>query len=414
MVDMNLFLKKSPLSLFFSLFISKVGDTAYEVIFILLVLELTDNYFFTGLVYFFRFIPFLFFGPIGGWLADNFSLKKNMIFSEFVRLLASFFVFITSITETTHIIVLIFAAICTTIGRSLFQPSFQAAIPRIFSINDLTKANSISQIIEETASLIGPLVCSVLLFFANKSTVLIFDLFTYFLSIIVLFNLTDLNSNKKKSFHFIKIYRETVSYLKDVSIENNNLFITLVGSSFAILFTGAILRFLIPAFVLSKGGEESFVSSIFSLIAVGTLIGGLLYSKIIFNITSLKLMVFWLLYGVIMFIIPLVATLSLKLLLVLAFVLGFIGAFVDISLVSSLQLYSRREDLGKSFGTFSTLANSAEAMSGFIAGLFALVGLMSSFLAMSALIISTGMIGVIKMKKKKERTPLNTTGDDDH
>ncbi|VEJ45908.1 MFS transporter [Bartonella vinsonii] len=411
---MNLFLKKSPLSLFFSLFISKVGDTAYEVIFILLVLELTDNYFFTGLVYFFRFIPFLFFGPIGGWLADNFSLKKNMIFSEFVRLLASFFVFITSITETTHIIVLIFAAICTTIGRSLFQPSFQAAIPRIFSINDLTKANSISQIIEETASLIGPLVCSVLLFFANKSTVLIFDLFTYFLSIIVLFNLTDLNSNKKKSFHFIKIYRETVSYLKDVSIENNNLFITLVGSSFAILFTGAILRFLIPAFVLSKGGEESFVSSIFSLIAVGTLIGGLLYSKIIFNITSLKLMVFWLLYGVIMFIIPLVATLSLKLLLVLAFVLGFIGAFVDISLVSSLQLYSRREDLGKSFGTFSTLANSAEAMSGFIAGLFALVGLMSSFLAMSALIISTGMIGVIKMKKKKERTPLNTTGDDDH
>ncbi|EJF78553.1 H+ Antiporter protein [Candidatus Bartonella washoeensis] len=77
MVDMNLFLKKSPLSLFFSLFISKVGDTAYEVVFILLVLELTDNYLFTGLVYFFRFIPFLFFGPIGGWLADNFSLKKK-------------------------------------------------------------------------------------------------------------------------------------------------------------------------------------------------------------------------------------------------------------------------------------------------------------------------------------------------
>ncbi|ENN94563.1 putative MFS transporter [Bartonella vinsonii subsp. berkhoffii str. Tweed] len=255
---------------------------------------------------------------------------------------------------------------------------------------------------------------SVLLFFANKSTVLIFDLFTYFLSIILLLNLTNLNSNEKKPFHFIKIYRETVSYLKDISTENNNLFITLVGSSFVILFTGAILRFLIPAFVLSQGGEESFVSSIFSLIAVGTLVGDVLYSKIIFNITSLKLMVFWLLYGIIMFVMPLAATLSLKLLLVLAFVLGFIGAFVDISLVSSLQLYSRCEDFEKSFGTFSTLANSTEAVSGFIAGLFALVGLVSSFLAMSALIIYTGMIGVIKMKKKKERTPLNTTGDDDH
>lgn len=125
-------------------------------------------------------------------------------------------------------------------------------------------------------------------------------------------------------------------------------------------------------------------------------------------------MVFWLLYGVILFVMPLAAALYLKLLLVLAFVLGFIGAFVDISLVSALQLYSRREDFGKSFGTFSTLANSAEAVSSFIAGLFALVGLASSFLAMSAFIISTGIIGVIKLNKNKDITPLNTTVDDDH
>ncbi|WP_375609312.1 MULTISPECIES: MFS transporter [unclassified Bartonella] len=409
---MNLFLKKSPLSLFFSLFISKVGDYAYEVVFILLVLELTDNFFFTGLVYFFRFIPFLFFGPIGGWLADNFSLKKNMILSELVRLFASLFVLITTITGTAHIIVLILAAICTTIGRSIFQPSFQAAIPKMFPINDLTKANSIAQIIDETASVIGPLVCSLLLLFANKSAVLIFDFFTYLISIIVLFNLVNLDSSENKPFNFIKIYRETASYLQYISTENKHLFITLVGSAVAILFTGAILRFLIPAFILSVGGEERFVSYIFSLMAVGTIIGGLFYSKIILNVTSLKLMIFWLLYGIILFVMPFVVMLSLKLILGLAFILGFTGAFVDISLVSAIQLYSRREDFGKSFGTFSTLANSAEAVSGFIAGLFALVGVVSSFLAMSAFVISTGMIGVIKIKINKDyNTP---TVDDDH
>ncbi|WP_034989343.1 MFS transporter [Bartonella senegalensis] len=411
---MKLFLKKSPLALFSSLFISKVGDYAYEVVFILLVLELTENTFFTGLVYFFRFIPFLFLGPIGGWFADNFSLKKNMIFSELVRLFASLFVFITTITGTAHILVLIFAAICTTIGRSIFQPSFQAAIVRIFPINELTKANSISQIINETASVIGPLLCSLLLFLANKSAVLIFDCFSYFISILLLLNLMNLNSNESKLFNFIKVYRETASYLQSISTENKHLFITLIGSSFAILFTGAILRFLIPAFILSISGEESFVSYVFSLIAVGTIVGGLFYHKIIVKITAFKLMVFWLLYGVILFVMPLVAIFYLKLLLVFAFVLGFIGAFVDISLVSALQLYSRREDLGKSFGTFSILANSAEALSGFLAGLFALVGLLSSFLAMSASIISTGIIGVIKIKQNKELPPLNTTVDDDH
>ncbi|GAA4665670.1 hypothetical protein GCM10023262_13310 [Bartonella pachyuromydis] len=77
---------------------------------------------------------------------------------------------------------------------------------------------------------------------------------------------------------------------------------------------------------------------------------------------------------------------------------------VDISLVSALQLYSRRENFGKSFGTFSTLENSAEAISGFIAGLFALLGLLSSFLVMSAFIVFTGMIGVIKIKKNNRET----------
>ncbi len=67
-----------------------------------------------------------------------------MILSEFVRLLASLFVFKTYIIGNAHIIVLIFAEICTTIGRSVFQPSFHAAIQRMFSINDIIKANSIS------------------------------------------------------------------------------------------------------------------------------------------------------------------------------------------------------------------------------------------------------------------------------
>ncbi len=141
--------------------------------------------------------------------------------------------------------------------------------------------------------------------------------------------------------------------------------------------------------------------------AAGTIIDGLLYSKIILNITALKLMVFWLLYGVILFVIPLTSVLYLKLLLASAFILGLIGTFVDISLVSAIQLYSHREDFCKSFGTFSTLANSAEAVSGFIAGLFALVRVVSSFLTMSALIISTGMISIIKIKKNNMRDSDN-------
>ncbi|MGC0988921.1 hypothetical protein WKH43_07490 [Pantoea agglomerans] len=65
-----------------SLFISKLGDYVYEVVFVFIVLENThNNYLLAGCVYFFRFIPFLFFGPAGGWMADNWRIKCSVILS---------------------------------------------------------------------------------------------------------------------------------------------------------------------------------------------------------------------------------------------------------------------------------------------------------------------------------------------
>lgn len=75
---MNWMKVKNFRTLLSSLFISKSGDYAYEVVFVFIVLESThNNYLLTGFVYFFRFIPFLFFGPVGGWMADNYRLKTT-------------------------------------------------------------------------------------------------------------------------------------------------------------------------------------------------------------------------------------------------------------------------------------------------------------------------------------------------
>ncbi|MDC9622034.1 hypothetical protein PSI22_10365 [Xenorhabdus sp. XENO-7] len=67
---------------------------------------------------------------------------------------------------------------------------------------------------------------------------------------------------------------------------------------------------------------------------------------------------------------------------------------VDITLVSTIQSFSRSEDIGKSFSAFSTLANTAEAASGLLSGLFAMIGLLSSFIGMSFLIALTGLIAM--------------------
>jgi DHA3 family macrolide efflux protein-like MFS transporter len=63
----SVILNRKLLPLSFSSFISKTGDFAYEVAFVILAIELLSfDYFYLGIVYFFRFIPYLLFGPVGG------------------------------------------------------------------------------------------------------------------------------------------------------------------------------------------------------------------------------------------------------------------------------------------------------------------------------------------------------------
>ncbi|KFX06931.1 transporter [Pectobacterium betavasculorum] len=380
-----------------SLFISKTGDYAYEVAFVFILLEIThNNFWLIGVVYFFRFIPFLFFGPLGGWLADNREIKANVIYSETVRLLSASMIFIFYYYDNLTVGLLILASILTTIGRSIFQPSFQTAIPRLFYKKELTRVNGIMQVVEESASVIGPLICTLIIYVSDKSYVMLFNTITYFISIILLKQLSYDNSTANDKFYFPKVYRDNIQYLKELYRSKSDLFIAIFGSAVCILFTGSILRFIIPAYTLENGGNELITSYIFSASACGTILGGICYTKIVYHPTTYKLMLFWFSYGVVMLSLPAVSLINILLVIPLALMLGFVGALVDITLVSTIQSNSAQDNIGKSFGTFSTLANTAEASSGLIAGCFAALGLFSSFIAMALLIIISSLVGLKK------------------
>ena len=398
---MNWMKVKNFRTLLSSLFISKSGDYAYEVVFVFIVLESThNNYLLTGFVYFFRFIPFLFFGPVGGWLADNYRLKNNLLLSEWLRLTVSLLLFITSLNGAVNLTILIVASILTTIGRSIFQPSYQTAVPRTVSADRRTGANGVSQVAEETASVVGPLLCSLILSFTDKSWVLLFNSVTYFVSIIILSTFSESDSATGAPFRIKKVYKETFSSIKLLYRDSCGLFIVILGSSVCILFTGSVIRFIIPAVTLSHGQGEVFTSWIFSLMAAGTITGGLLYGRFVRSTSPEKVMQHWFIYGLLLLLMSFTAFYSLAFLLPLAFVLGISGAFVDISLVTVIQSWSPEENIGKTFGTFSTLANTAEALSGLISGLFAVGGLMIDFVRMSSLIALTGITSMTFLTRK--------------
>ncbi len=175
-----------------SLFISKLGDHVYEVVFVFIVLENThNNYLLAGCVYFFSFYSFSIF-RLRWWLD----------------------------------------------GRQLAHQMF-------------------------SYTLIG-----------RQALVLMFNTLTYAISIVILCTFSENSQNKTSAFRLKQVYQENLSCIKSLFQEAPGLFIAIFGSSVCILFTGSLLRFIIPAVAVSQGNGEIFTSWIFSLMAAGTITGG--------------------------------------------------------------------------------------------------------------------------------------------
>jgi MFS family permease len=69
-----------------SQFFSKIGDYAHDIVFVILSIELSkSNYLLVGIIYFVKFIPYLFLGPLGGVIADKYNRKNIMILSDLSR-----------------------------------------------------------------------------------------------------------------------------------------------------------------------------------------------------------------------------------------------------------------------------------------------------------------------------------------
>lgn len=388
-------INKNYLALSSSLAISKTGDYAHEVVFALIVIELLrENYLLIGVVYFFRFVPFIFFGPIGGWLADRYPLKNTMIYSELLRLVASVSLLFLYEYNALNLVSMIACTLVITVGRSIFQPSFQSCVPKLFRESSLIRINSSFQMIDQIASIAGPLLCSLLIVSVGKQGVLIFDSLTYVVSMAALLMLTQAKAegSLRPAFSVASIFKETWANVQFLRWHSRDLFASIIGSALCILFTASLLRYVLPAFVIFKGGTEVEVSYIFAALASGTVVGSLLYARFSVIRSPSALMKWWMAYGAVFILLACTINLSISLSYGISFVLGGCGAFVDISIVSLIQALSGKQDIGKNFGLFSTLANTGEAASGLIYGFFALGGVFASFIMMASLISLSAML----------------------
>jgi MFS family permease len=395
---LNAAFNKNLLPLYLSSLISKTGDFAYEVAFAIIAIELLSfDLLHIGTVYFFRFIPYLFFGPIGGWLADATPHKYNMIVSDTLRFVVATALYIMYTSETLNIYSLVIGSMLMTVGRSCFQPSFRAYLPSILSKQELPAGNSLVQIIEDAASILGPLTCALIISFSDKGNVILVYGMTYLLSIFFLLFL-------EKNTPDPKVGVSLFGFISDASslARNQNLLIVICGTSVCVLFTASLLRFVLPASIISAHEDEALVGYIFSIMSTGTILGGICYTSLIKSSTPTQLMKAWMAYGLLFLFVSIAVNISLGSTIVFIFLLGFSGAIVDISIITNIQSLSAKNEIGKNYGIYSTVTNTCEAASGFVSGLLALVIGGLSFPIASLLIALAAKLTLVKIKSVKQ------------
>jgi MFS family permease len=393
---------KKVLPLYTASLVSKTGDFAYEVVFAILAIELLDfDLYYLGLVYFFRFMPYLFFGPVGGWLADAYAHKRIMLLGDILRLVTTACLYVVFVEGYLNIYLLVASSMVLTIGRALFQPSFRAYLPNVLEKEQLPAGNSLLQVIEDVASVVGPLVCSLLIAWGDKGDVIFMYMVTYALSVCILLLLKGSRSRVRTEFSSVNIFSDAKEIATSMFYRNPSLFRVIAGTSICVLFTASLLRFVLPASIMDIYEDEKIVGFVFSMMSLGTVLGGICYTRLVGNSTPIQLMKSWMTYGLLFFAVSIVVHFNLFWVFFVIFFLGFSGAIVDISIITNIQSLSEEGGLGKNYGIYSTIANTCEATSGLVSGVFSLLVGGGAFSCLSLMIAMAAKAFIYRLRREK-------------
>ncbi|WP_085624581.1 MULTISPECIES: MFS transporter [unclassified Pseudomonas] len=374
-------------SLAFGYGFSKCGEFAFEAAFAVAIVSLTDaDLLLIGIAYFFRYLPSVVFSPLGGWLADNTDKKKTLLAVEAAKgLLALAFFALFGLFKPVLPLLVGLAMVMTAL-ECLYAPTFRAYFPEIVAREQLASVNSGVQVIEDAASIIGPLVFSACVILLSREATFLFFATCLVLSAISILTLGPGRQSATQAFDGRAIVRDAARSVSQLRASNAPLFAVIGCTTVCAMFATSVIRFILPASVLEHFISEAAVGYVFSLLASGTVLGGVLYTRFNPRTTARLVLRYWLLYGALFLAAAVALQFNSWLFLSVLFLVGFIGAFVDIAIVTNIQCLSSEHEVGRNFSLYYFTAVIGDAVSGLVASLVFVLAGPATFLWMTSML----------------------------
>lgn len=259
------------------LLISRIGDAIFTFSLPLIAYELTGSAVIMSSLFAINVLPIVLFAPIVGVLVDRWDKRKLMLISD---LLCIFFVTTIlvlnslALLQLWHLYVVSFIL---AVLSMLFDVATITVIPHIAG-QSLTRANSVYQMVIQTASLIGPALAGIIIAIFGGFNALWINILSYIATLIAVFILPKLKMNK--SVHssgniFLSLKKEMKEGFKWLMNDRLNLALSvqaMVGNFGASAILGALMYYLLSTLHLTP--EQSGFN--YTLIGVGGLFGSII------------------------------------------------------------------------------------------------------------------------------------------
>jgi len=343
--------------------VSQVGSQAFHIAVMFWIKHATGSATLMGLLMMVGMLPAVFLGPIGGTFADRYSRRKIIIFSDVlngIAVLCLAGLVFSSWFEVGTTVVFIFAImVFSSIVSSFFRPAISASIPDIVPEEKVAVANSMNQFSVQLSTFLGQGAGGVLFRILGAPVLFLIDGITYLFSAAseTFINIPQVFPEKVKGFgtlfHLFRV--DTVEGFRYVWKQAGlrHLFVAAAilnffGAPFIVLLPFYVEDFLQArpdwyGFLLAGFGVGSMIGYLFA----GALkLSGKMRSNIIIFTLVLDSVGFGLL-GVIL--IPIAS-------LILMFLIGALNGFININIVTILQITTPTEMRGRVFGLLGTIS----------------------------------------------------------
>lgn len=255
-------------------FTSTTGNWMQVVAQSWVVLEITGEAYYLGLVSFLGQLPIILLTLVGGAFADRIDRRKLLLFSQFVQMSVAFSLTLLLALDRIdigHFLVLAFVA---GIGQAFGGPAYQALIPGLVAREHVANAIALNSIQFNLARVVGPVLAGAA--FASLGAVFCFGLngLSFLAVIVALFFVRSSFIPRKTETSVLVQIKEGLQYVKD---QGSLWQLTVLG--FVSTFCGVPLITLLPVFARDIFQlEATGYSTLMAISGAGSITGALLYA----------------------------------------------------------------------------------------------------------------------------------------